>query len=90
MYKVGSPVFEVSELDSSYKAPETEKDLVHIKMYVGNRFDPDTGVEVAAYRIQKYNPTDFKNFENSAIRLGYKYCFLHTPKGFKSKFEEIV
>lgn len=66
-----------------YEVPEGEADYVHIKMYTGNRFDPETGEEIAKYAIQKFNAVEFKNFERQASRLGYKYRILHEPKNVK-------
>ena len=54
----------------------------------GARYDANTGEEIANYTIQKFNVIDFKNFEKQAPRLGYKYGFMHKPKGFKSIFNK--
>lgn len=84
-YVEGSPVFVDSKM--RYRVKRGEEHLVHIKMYVGPRFNQVTGAEVAQYRTQIFNVNAMRNFENNAVRLGYRYCFLHKPRGFKSKFE---
>lgn len=80
----GPMVVNMSKEQAEYIVPKGEEKFVHIRMFVGNRFDPDNGAEIAQYMIQKFNITDFKNFEKQAPRLGYKYGFLHKPEGFKS------
>lgn len=84
-YLEGSPVFEREP--GRYRVQRNERHLVHIKLYIGARFSQETGEEIAQYNVQKFNVQDFKNFEEKVTRLGYKYCFLHKPVGFKSKFE---
>lgn len=83
-----SPIVPMPEEAKNYVVPEGEENHVHIRMYIGSRFDPNTGKEVAKYNIQKFNVGDFKNFEKQATRLGYKFGFMHKPKGFKSEFEK--
>jgi hypothetical protein len=73
---------------AGYKVPAGEEKYVHIRMYIGARYDANTGEEIANYTIQKFNVIDFKNFEKQAPRLGYRYGFLHKPKGFKSVFSK--
>lgn len=73
---------------AGYSVPAGEEKHVHIRMYIGARYDANTGKEIANYAIQKFNVIDFKNFEKQASRLGYKYGFMHKPKGFKSVFNK--
>lgn len=85
-YIEGAPVF--TNTDLTYVVKPKERHLIHILMYTGPRFNPTTGEDTAEYRTQIFNVNEFSNFENNAIRLGYRYCFLHTPKNFRSKFEK--
>ncbi len=80
----GPMVIAMPDEAANYVVPKGEEHYVHIRMFIGNRFDPITGEETTSYTIQKFNVTDFKNFEKQAPRLGYHYGFLHKPAGFKS------
>lgn len=84
----GPMVVDMSEEAKTYSVPEGEENRVHIRMFTGNRYDPNTAKEIAMYTIQKFSINDFKNFEKQAPRLGYKYGFMHKPAGFKSIYNE--
>lgn len=81
-------VVDMTSEAAGYKVPSGEEKHVHIRMYIGPRYDANTGKEIANYSVQKFNVIDFKNFEKQASRLGYKYGFMYKPKGFKSGFNK--
>ena len=84
----GPMTVDMTKEAAEYRVPAGEERYVHIRMYIGARYDANTGKEIANYSIQKFNVIDFKNFEKQAPRLGYKYGFMHKPKGFKSIFSK--
>lgn len=84
----GPMTVDMTKEAAEYRVPAGEEKYVHIRMYIGARYDANTGEEIANYTIQKFNVIDFKNFEKQAPRLGYRYGFLHKPKGFKSVFSK--
>lgn len=84
----GPAVVDMTAEAKMYKVPRGEEKHVHVRLYVGPRYDTNTGVEIANYAIQKFNVIDFKNFEKQASRLGYKYGFMYKPKKFKSVFNK--
>ena len=54
-----------------YAVSQDERNLYHVLLLKGNRYDPKTGAELASPFIQKFAAKDFKNFQTYATQLGY-------------------
>lgn len=67
------------QTSKKYAVAANEKDLYHVKMLKGKRYDSDTGVEISKAFVQKFTAAEFKAFEPFATKLGYKYEILSDP-----------
>lgn len=67
------------QTSKKYAVAANEKDLYHVKMLKGKRYDSDTGVEISKAFVQKFTAAEFKAFEPFATKLGYKYEILSGP-----------
>lgn len=67
--------------EPAYKVSPKEAGLIHAKIVHGRRFNPRTGKEESAPRIQKFTPSEWACFINNAKNLGYDIVeVLHKPE----------
>ena len=66
--------------ESGFVPPKGQEHLAFVKIVYGRRFSPETGKEISKPYVQTFTRSEFRVFEASATRLGYKILeILHKP-----------
>lgn len=88
--EAATPSQEVSvagKKEDEYVVSPSEKNMVHLELVYGRRFDSNTGKEISSPFVQTFTQSEWRLFKQSFSRLGYVIKSVkHDPTGEAAQF----